>query len=113
MRLAMSNVVMKTFHLGTPSNSLSYCSNKFRGFSKLFERNLKTLVPDRFTLEKGEAFRVPSGCRELHVLSGVAWITIAGEDIIVKSGEKTSLVSEREFAVLSPLGNVPLVLEIL
>jgi hypothetical protein len=113
MRLAMGNMFVKTFRQLTLSNYFGSCSERFITVSKLFKSNFNSLVSCRFTLEKGEVLRIPLVYRELHVLSGVAWITVAGEDIIVKSGEKTLLVSRNEFPVLSALGNVPLILEVL
>ncbi|HEY9831432.1 MAG TPA: hypothetical protein V6D26_12690 [Stenomitos sp.] len=57
-------------------------------------------------------FRVPSVCQQLHVLSGSAWLTVAGEDIILTAGEKASLDSNQGCAILSVLGEVPLILDI-
>jgi hypothetical protein len=112
MRLGMSNRLAKTFHLPTISSYLDSRSNLFIAFAKLSKPYQKSLVPHHFTLKKGELFRVPSGSKELHVLSGKAWITVAGEDIILNSGEKASLASNQGFAILSALGNMPLILEV-
>jgi hypothetical protein len=46
-------------------------------------------------------------------VSGIAWITVAGKDMILRPGEKASLSSNQDSAVISPLGNVPLTLEVL
>lgn len=113
MRLAMSNSLAKTFHPSTLSHSLGSCSNRFSVLTNLFKNHLKSLVPCHFTLEKSEVFRVPSGCRDIHVVSGIAWITVAGKDMILRPGEKASLSSNQDSAVISPLGNVPLTLEVL
>jgi hypothetical protein len=112
MRSAMSNTSAKTFNLSTLSNPLNSWSNQLGSLTNLFKGNLKSLVPCRFTLQKGEVFRVPSGCKELQVLSGVAWITVAGQDIILTSGETASLESNKGFAILSALGRNPLTLEV-
>jgi hypothetical protein len=45
-------------------------------------------------------------------LSGIAWITVAGKDIILNTGEKISLESKKDSAILSVLGNEPLNLEV-
>jgi hypothetical protein len=113
MGLGMSNRLVKTFHLPTISSSLDLHSNRFRAFTKESKPHQKSLVAHQFTLKKGELFRVPSGSKELHVLSGKAWITVAGEDIILNDGEKASLASNQGFAILSALGNMPLILEVL
>lgn len=102
MRLGISNVLTKFSRLLTRSSSFSSYSNKLW--------NLKPGDCYRFTLHKGEVFRLPSACRDLHILSGTAWITVAGEDIILTSDKKASLASNRG-AIISALGNVPLILK--
>jgi hypothetical protein len=111
MRIAMSSTFAKTIRQATQSNSLIPYSNQ-SPLSKWFKGNLKALAPCRFTLEKGEVFRVPSACREIHVLSGIAWITVAGKDIILKSGEKISTESKKGSIILSVLGDKPVILEV-
>jgi hypothetical protein len=70
------------------------------------------IVPARlFTLYKGEVFRIPSTCREVQVLSGVAWITVAGEDIILTYKQKASFALNKDEAVVSSLSDVPLILK--
>lgn len=113
MRLAMSNSLAKTFQPSTLLNVLSSRVSRFSTFTKLFESNLKPLIPHNFTLEKGEVFRLPAGVRELYVLSGIAWITVDGTDIILTTGEKASLESTQGSAVISVLGKMPLNLEVL
>lgn len=112
MRSTMSNSSTKTLQLSTLSNSLGSSSNRFKAFTNMFKGSLNPLIPYHFTLEKGEVFRVPVACRELRVLSGVAWITVAGQDIILTSGETASLGSNKGSAILSALGKVPLSLEV-
>lgn len=113
MRLGMSNTLAKNFTLSTIFSSLGYFSNPVRAFTKLLQSNLKSLSPAQFTIEKCEVFRVASICQEIHVLSGMAWLTVAGKDIILTAGEKVLLDSNQGIAILSALGDVPLFLEIL
>jgi hypothetical protein len=113
MRLGMSHTVAKTFCLSTLLSSFSFCSNRLRDFTNVFQGHLKSCVSAQYTLEKGKVFRVPLSCQQLHVLSGIAWLTVAGEDIILITGEKVSLDSHQGCAILSVLGEVPLILEIL
>lgn len=110
MLLSISNGLAEIFHLSTISNLLG-CPNKFRAFTNLFKGNLKSPVRYRLILHKGEVFRFPE-CRELHVLSGIAWITVKGEDIILTSQEKASFLSNKD-AIISALDKVPLILEVL
>ncbi len=44
------------------------------------------------------------------MLSGVAWITVAGEDIILSYKEKASLALNKDEAIVSSLSDVPLIL---
>ena len=111
MRLAISNALSKFFHPSTIASSVDSCSNNFRSFDHPFEANLKSVASHHLTLHQGEVFRFPSACRELYVLSGVAWITVAGEDIILAPNETASLASNNDFAIISALGNIPLILE--
>ncbi len=63
-----------------------------------------------FKLCEHEVFRIPSAYREVQVLSGVAWITVAGEDIILTYKEKASLTLNKDEAIVSSLSDVPLIL---
>ena len=112
MRLAMSYRFVKTLHLSAVSSYLGSSINRFRA-DNILSRNLKSLVPYQVTLQKSKVFRVPVECRELHVLSGSAWLTVDGEDIILTSGEIASLASTKGLAILSVLGNRSLTLEVL
>lgn len=112
MRLGMSYRVAKTFFLSPLLGSFGFCSNRFRDFTNLIQGNLKSFVSAQYTLETGKLFRIPSVCQQLHVLSGIAWLTVAGEDIILTSGEQILLDSNQGLAILSALGNKPLILEI-
>lgn len=113
MRLGMSHTVAKTFFLSTLLSSFSFCSNRFRDFIHFFQGNLQSFVSVQYTLEKDKILRVPSACQQLHILSGMAWLTVAGEDIILTPGETVLLDSNQGCAILSVLGEVPLLLEVL
>jgi hypothetical protein len=113
MRLAMSYRLVKTFHLLAVSSYFDFFINGFKSSNNLLNKNLKSLVPYQVTLQNGKVFRVPVECREIHLLSGVAWLTVDGEDIILRSGETASLASNRGLAILSALGNMPITLEVL
>lgn len=112
MRLGMSNTITKNSPFSRLLSYLGYCSNRLRTFNDSFKGNLKSLVTVQFTLTKGEVFRIPSTCQTVHILSGIAWLTLAGEDIILTAGEKVSLGSNQGMALLSALDEVPLLLEI-
>jgi len=79
-------------------------------FTVLFNRQQKFRFPRIFTIHQGEVFRLSSKSREVQVLSGVAWITFGGQDIILTWKEKASLKLNQDFAIVSTLSDVPLIL---
>lgn len=101
---------MNLFELTTILSLVGSCPNKFKAFTDLFKVQPKFVVPCLFTIRKGEVFRIPSACQEVQVLLGVAWITVAGEDIILTC-EETSLRLSKDEAIVSALSDVPLILE--
>lgn len=106
MRLATSKGFFRIFNVSILGNSIGF-------YHRHIKSNLKSVIPLRFTLEKNEIFRFPLAYRELKVLSGVAWVTIEQKDLILHSGEKIELKSNKDTALISGLGKMPLVLEIL
>jgi hypothetical protein len=110
----MSNRFVRIFHVSSivPSFLGAY-SNKFSLFAIPFQGQLKSIIPHQFIFDKGEVFRVPSACKELYVLSGRAWVTHDGKDIILNSGERASLISNKDCTLVSALGKVPLSLEVM
>jgi hypothetical protein len=68
------------------------------------------LEEDRIILMENEVYRLPQTHREIQVLSGSAWITLDQQDIILQSHEKASLPPSKNFAVISALNNMPLIL---
>ena len=79
-------------------------SRKFNSFTKPIKRHPKFLTSCTFTLRKGELFRISSTIQEVKVLSGLAWLTVAGKDIILQAGEKASIRSDKDIALVSALG---------
>jgi hypothetical protein len=67
--------------------------------------------PLRVVLVEGEALRLPRESAVLRVLSGTAWVSQAGLDTLVQAGERFAQVCGADPAVISPLGRVPLLLE--
>ncbi|HEY9671068.1 MAG TPA: DUF2917 domain-containing protein, partial [Waterburya sp.] len=111
-RLAKTNALAKTFYLSTILYDLGSYFSQFLAFNKLFHEP-KSLIQTQLTLKKNEVIRVPLAAQKVQVLSGTAWITVAGEDILLQAGEKAALPSQRNFAVLSALGDVPLIVDVL
>jgi hypothetical protein len=72
-----------------------------------------THVALRLVLYHGETHRLLRSCLGVRVIEGVAWVTFAGTDFILGRDEETRFQAARDFAVVSPLGATPLVLEVL
>ena len=65
-----------------------------------------------FALCSGELLRAPRGKQHLQVLSGTAWISVAGRDIVVSHGSCVKLVRTRYPTLVSGLGSQPLLFEV-
>lgn len=101
MRLARTNLLSNFFSSAQIVNNT--ISSLFQGQS--------TSISTEITLQKGDVFRVPKNYTEVRVLSGFAWLSVAGKDKVLQSGEKVLLASKND-AVLSALKSVPLILEV-
>jgi hypothetical protein len=66
----------------------------------------------RLLLYPGELYRLPPAIRDVRVLAGRAWLTVAGKDIFVSPGEKMSSPPSKDGTLISALGHRPLLLEI-
>ncbi len=71
------------------------------------ERQMRVIVL------QGEVQRVQSGYRGLRVRSGRAWVTLNGRDLVLKRGEELALALRHDAVVVSALGHVPLIIELL
>ena len=60
---------------------------------------------------RGDVYRLSENVTEIHVLSGRAWVTVPNKDIVLRTGEVALLVHGKHDAVLSPLGDSPLIVE--
>ena len=58
-------------------------------------------------LQPGEAKRIRRTGQTLHIVSGAAWVTINGRDVILQSGEDVKLPWGRHPAVISGLRGQP------
>jgi hypothetical protein len=66
----------------------------------------------RLILYKNEIFHLPQACQEIRVLAGCAWLTLDGQDIILTRGDQLWLAKNRDFALVSALGQNPLIFEV-
>ncbi len=69
-------------------------------------------VAMRLVLYRGEVYRFPPAGRGLRIVKGRAWISYAGEDIVLGRGDETCLTSSQGFALVSAVGRTPLILEV-
>jgi hypothetical protein len=70
----------------------------------------KEPVPLRIVLVQGEALSVPRSLHTVRVLSGKAWITVNGRDVVLCAGERTDLGRSRN--VISAVGNQALLFQL-
>jgi len=66
----------------------------------------------RFALDHGELLRIPRDRLHLHVLSGTAWISAAGRDVVVPLGSCSKLDQTRDPVLVSGLGGRALMVEV-
>ncbi len=67
------------------------------------------LRPGERGLAPGEILRIARAGQTFHVVSGGAWITFDGQDKIAVAGQKVALEPGPDAAVVSALGDEPLV----
>ena len=70
-----------------------------------------SLVITRMVAYEGEVFRVPEG-RFLRVVSGKAWLTHGGRDVVLRPGERAWLGGQDDVALVSSLGSQPVIFEL-
>ena len=56
-------------------------------------------------------YKLPKTVTAVRVISGQAWVTVLGEDIILRQGESAALKPGNDGAVVSSLSSIPLILE--
>lgn len=82
----------------------------FQGIGPLLSFTAPSL---RLTLVRGETLSLPRKARSLRVLSGSAWITVEGQDIVLGRQESLDILPGLPVAtVVSPLGSEALSFEI-
>jgi hypothetical protein len=58
-------------------------------------------------------YQLPAGKHRMRVVSGRAWVTYDGKDVIVEAGHNLTLTCKRNGVVISGLGTEPLIFDIL
>ncbi len=67
----------------------------------------------RVMLMGREILSIPAGNRRLRIRSGRAWVTVDGRDLTLVRGQEVGLVPRAGKAVVSTLGEMPVVVELL
>jgi hypothetical protein len=65
----------------------------------------------RIVLLQGEVLRVPPASGTLRVLSGTAWVSFEGRDVLLSRGERLDIARRADRPVVSGLGE-PLLFEV-
>jgi hypothetical protein len=68
-------------------------------------------VSRHLNLAAGQVLRLKDTTREIKIISGVAWVSYAGEDIVLNAGEHTHFSPNRDIPVISAMGNTPLLFD--
>lgn len=68
-------------------------------------------MQSKHILEIENIYKLPKTVTTVRVLSGRAWVTLLGKDIILRQGESAVLKPGNDGAVVSSLSDVPLILE--
>jgi hypothetical protein len=66
----------------------------------------------RLALYRGETLCIPRSRRHLRVLSGAAWLTHCGQDVVLKQGQGAHLRRCRDPAIISGLKDQGLFFEV-
>ncbi len=72
---------------------------------------METLSKSQIELMKGYVRDEKRESQVLRVVSGAAWVSMDGEDFILRTGEELKLSHGKHKALVSPANNEPLVYE--
>jgi hypothetical protein len=72
---------------------------------------IEVVMQSKHIMEIENVYTLPKAVTAVRVVSGRAWVTLLGEDIILYQGERAALKPDHYGAVVSALGDNPLILE--
>ena len=86
-------------------------------FSQMMNFALLGAVPtapltERLTVKENQHYTVSNPITSIRVLSGSAWISYLGQDIVLKRDETLEIEPHRDIAVVTSLGHKPVELEL-
>ena len=67
----------------------------------------------RLVINPNEVYRLPEAGQCVQVASGRAWLTAQGRDIVLEPHQPIKIAANSEAMLVSPLGEAPVVLEVL
>jgi len=73
---------------------------------------LNMVKPNPVQINPGDAYRLNNAPQVIRVVSGSAWISYDGKDVVLRKGRNMYLPKIAFPAVLSPIGEIPVLLEI-
>jgi mannose-6-phosphate isomerase-like protein (cupin superfamily) len=79
--------------------------------SKLITHTMEKLSQSKIELMKGYVRSEKRESQVLRIVSGTAWVSMDGEDLVLNPGEELKLSHGKHQAVVSPAGDDPLVYE--
>ena len=79
--------------------------------AKRTTHTMEQLSQSKIELMKGYVRTEKRESQVLRIVSGTAWVSMDGEDLILKPGEELKLSHGKHKAVVSPASNEPLVYE--
>jgi len=83
----------------------------FQGVGRASAETVPSIL--RLVLLPGETLRIPGAPARIRALSGTAWITRDGHDMLLAAGEARELPASRDCAVISAIGTEALLFEVL
>ena len=69
-------------------------------------------VAARLLINPGEVYHLPETGRCIRVVSGQAWLTVQGQDIVLSAKDEARLAASHEPKLVSALNRKPLVVEV-
>ena len=67
----------------------------------------------RVVINPNEVYRLPETGQCVQVASGRAWLTAQGRDLVLEPHHPVKIAASSEAMLVSPLGEAPVVLEVL
>ncbi len=78
---------------------------------KRITHTMEALSKSKIELMNGYVRSEKRESQVLRIVSGTAWVSMEGEDIILEPGQEFKLSHGKHKALVSPMGNEPLVYE--